>query len=364
MITKNYMEEFIMRKLTLLMDQKNYMCIGNTHIFINFNHENFEYLTSINPRSVQKIHVFVTTHAAINNDLKWMIEKFRKVIIDGRECHAKIIIHLPYQVRELDLLLVKLLGFGTSKETGYKLITEKASQRFMMDSSPDCYHYIDNCLNIIYGKTSLQISITREDFRRKERTRCTNDVFPTIIKFPEYKYNAIGKESDPGIFETADMRLNPEMFKDKLIETFKKQCPNGILKSFKDDEDIWNYVMEQGMWKVKEDIDPSPFKNPAIGEPIFENSNISFKGPNNPKILITGMQSNKMSAVLSELANNNNGKIPDVIAVESLSGIGQVPSAELLKDAYENILPVPEDAYEKPRNRAERRAAKKGGLRK
>ena len=258
-----------MKKLTLLMDQKNYMCIGNTHIFINFNHENFEYLTSINPRSVQKIHVFVTTHAAINNDLKWMIEKFRKVIIDGLECHAKIIIHLPYQVRELDLLLVKLLGFGTSKETGYKLITEKASQRFMMDSSPDCYHYIDNCLNIIYGKTSLQISITREDFRRKERTRCTNDVFPTIIKFPEYKYNAIGKESDPGIFETADMRLNPEMFKDKLIETFKKQCPNGILKSFKDDEDIWNYVMEQGMWKVKEDIDPSPFKNPAIGEPIL-----------------------------------------------------------------------------------------------
>ena len=99
------MGEFIMRRLKIFMDQKNYMCIGNTHIFFNFNHTNLEYITSINPRSMQTIHIFITTHAAVNNDLKILIDKFKSFIVDDQQYWSKIVIHLPRRVKELKTLI-------------------------------------------------------------------------------------------------------------------------------------------------------------------------------------------------------------------------------------------------------------------
>lgn len=40
-------------------------------------------------------------------------------------------------------------------------------------------------------------------------------------------------------------RENPELFKDDIIRRFKDVTPDGILKTFKDDDDIWSFITEQ-----------------------------------------------------------------------------------------------------------------------
>ena len=253
-----------MRRLKIFMDQKNYMCIGNTHIFFNFNHTNLEYITSINPRSMQTIHIFITTHAAVNNDLKILIDKFKSFIVDDQQHWSKIVIHLPRRIKELKTLIEKFLGPEYVINNGYMLITERKGPRFMLDSYPDCFQYIDNWLNIIYDKSSIKISLTRESAHPNKHVLHGRGGYPISIKFPEYPYNVIDKENDPGIFESPEMRLDPEMFKDKLIDGFKKNCPEGILKSFKSDEDIWEYIMEQGTWSQKDLV--KPFTIPGTEE--------------------------------------------------------------------------------------------------
>ena len=49
------------------------------------------------------------------------------------------------------------------------------------------------------------------------------------------------------------MAIRPELFKDQIIENFKKATPELILKSFKDDNDIWDYINKNGEWSVKEE---------------------------------------------------------------------------------------------------------------
>lgn len=39
-----------------------------------------------------------------------------------------------------------------------------------------------------------------------------------------------------------DILNNMDVFKDKIINGFKAACPPGILKGFKDDEDIWTFI--------------------------------------------------------------------------------------------------------------------------
>ena len=323
-----------MRRLKIFMDQKNYMCIGNMHIFINFNHDNFEYITSINPRSVQTIHVFITTHAAINNDLKMLIGKYKKFVVDGQEYRSKIVIHLPRRIKELKTLIEKFLGPEYVVDNGYILIAERKGPRFMLDSYPDCFEYIDNWLNIIYDKSSIKITMTREPGHPKKHVLYGRGGYPISIKFPEYPYNVIDKDNDPGIFETAEMRLEPEMFKDKLIAGFKENCPEGILKSFKTDEDIWDYIMEQGTWSQKDTPDTNENKSDA-------------------KVAIIACGQPSMARQLSELIRD--GK---VIIADEMPAYPPIPKIELPKP-----IQFPEHEFDVPINRAERRAAKKGGRR-
>jgi hypothetical protein len=65
------------------------------------------------------------------------------------------------------------------------------------------------------------------------------------------------EKEDPGIFETEEMRTNPEKFKDQLIDGFKKNCSESMLKSFLNDDDIWDYITQQGIWEPDKKLKPS-----------------------------------------------------------------------------------------------------------
>lgn len=227
-----------MKTLKLDMAYKNYMCIGSTHIFINFNNTDLEHLNSMNPKSIHKIHVFITNHAAIGVSLKFMVDKYGKLKIDGVRYPVKIVIHLPVKLKELAPLIGKVLG--SNNVFAYKHLVERKGPRFIITN--ENYKY---SLLITYGEKGIKVTTTGSGMS------C-----PISIKFPEYEYDLIDEENDPGIFETGDMRLHPSDFKDKLIDGFKKSCPENILKTFKTDTDIWDYIMQQGSWGLEKDMQP------------------------------------------------------------------------------------------------------------
>jgi hypothetical protein len=241
-----------MRKLKLFLEHRNYMCIHKTHIFINFNNSNLDYLNTLHPNSVQKIHVFITNHAAINESLRFLIKRFgryrnpRKGYETTNKRMTKIILHFPKQLRGLLSLSKEFLGtdgdwIGMVNKTGYVY--------FNLDTPNSRKRYN---LQILYNENNLSIDIEGYRSHLPFGLEGAKAYLPVEINFIDYPYELIEKENDT-IFQTAEMRLDPEKFKDILIEKFKSKCPPKILKTLGSDNDIWNYIMQQGEWSIKED---------------------------------------------------------------------------------------------------------------
>lgn len=51
-----------------------------------------------------------------------------------------------------------------------------------------------------------------------------------------------------GAVKNSAYRLYPEIFKQKIIDNFKALTPEGILKAFKTDDDIWAYITDNDEW--------------------------------------------------------------------------------------------------------------------
>jgi hypothetical protein len=352
---RNYKGEFTLRKLKLFMDNPNYMCISNTHIFINFDNKDLEQLNILKPGSVDTVHIFITTHSAINASLKMFIEKYKNLVIDGKKYNVRIILHLPVAVKEFVPLVKKFLG----PEEGYKLLVERKGPKFSLDTYPDSFHSIYTWLEIIYGENSLKLDITRS-INSNWIGSYGKGGYPTIIKFPEYPYNIIDKENDPGIFESAQMRLDPDMFRDKIIKAFKEKTPEGILKSFKNDDEIWEYIMQQGQWKIQdarmqaglirmEHADVPPMKGISAlevsGEPIDKTLGKFADG--------------MVVAVVGHGGASGIKKLQELINQGKIAMIDEMPILPEIKPP--EPVQFPDLDFGTPRNRAERRLAKKRG---
>lgn len=55
-----------------------------------------------------------------------------------------------------------------------------------------------------------------------------------------------------GLFQNYVQKKFPELFREELIERFKQHTPSSILKSFYDDQDIWDFITENGEWESKD----------------------------------------------------------------------------------------------------------------
>ena len=54
------------------------------------------------------------------------------------------------------------------------------------------------------------------------------------------------------IYENQTVKeITPDEIRTKLIEEFKKDCPKGILEAFKNDNEIWEYIVENSQITVK-----------------------------------------------------------------------------------------------------------------
>jgi len=187
-------------------------------------------MNSLHPDNFRKVHVFITSHASINDSLKTMANIYGKPSKSKNNC-TKIIIHIPYPIKELAPLVKEFMG-----DSPYQMYVEGRGKKGCAVLFTDDGNYT---VLIGYFKNYLGISVSG-DYRNRG----------TIVKFPKYPYNPI-EEDNQGIFSNAAERLNPIQFKDKLVEAFKKNCPPSLMKSFKGDDDIFDYIVEQGEWSVK-----------------------------------------------------------------------------------------------------------------
>ena len=226
-----------MRRLKIDMCHPNYLCMGHTHVFIDFNEKNLELIPRIKPHiSRVKIHVFITDRERIDETLKLILRLGGKRLKQEDKYKSKIIVHLPSQLKDLHNRIKKFFEF-LGDDPRYKIYTYKKRKSISFISrrsfSP---HYI--C--ILFLDKYLAVEVGNMDSRM---------LCPRII-FPEYPYEPKEEPRKGGIFSSEEEMLNPNQFKDKLIAAFKEQCPEGILKSFKDDDEIWDYIMAQGEWKI------------------------------------------------------------------------------------------------------------------
>ncbi len=222
-----------MRRIKIIMDQKNYFSIASRHIFINFTKANLDFIKTLSPKSLKKIHIFITNHASINHHLLELINMHGMVRgckdkSNQRNPFSRIIVHLSKGVSDLIPLFKDFLKNFLDRVTYF---VDEKNVKFSDSKSSVIIEYRMNTLRVLFKG---------------------NDV---ALKFPEYPYNATPiDEREEGIFKTAEERLNPLLFKDKLIAAFKNKAPAGILKSFKSDNDIWDFIMKQGEWSIKEEV--------------------------------------------------------------------------------------------------------------
>ena len=229
-------EGIIMRNIKLNMTQGNYIGIDHTHIFMNFTKENFDFLGTLPEGSKRKIHVFITSPTSITDSLKMLVNRYGKHPTEKRI--SIVVIHVPTYIKETVEFIQKLLK---SYENAYQLYVEGRWKSFLSFGSNNLksgYNYI---AYFKYFKDHLSVKIHRD-----------NDSNRVLIKFPEYYYNEVTKDS--GIFSNIEEKLNPIAFKDKLIKAFKRECPEQILKSFKSDDDIFNYIVSEGEWDFKDEV--------------------------------------------------------------------------------------------------------------
>ena len=203
-------------KFPKLLHRGNYFKVRNTHVFIGFmNIPDLSILDTINTSIKTKIHFFLCDE----NDLSdYFFIALEKLLLDkSKQC--KVIIHIPDEIKELKFLYDQKIGEMASKGI------------FICESKPVSFKFGDyesmdtNILDVIYedGYINVRANIFKQKCLSKERS--------VVIQNVVQKYN-------------------PEEFKEEIIGRFKATTPLGILKSFKSEEDIWNFITMDKDWAV------------------------------------------------------------------------------------------------------------------
>ena len=211
-----------------LCKSHNYIRIRNKHIFMKVCNWEETLFSQLNFKSDMRIHLFVYNEDDMNECMLAMINHFKEV---NEHPRSKFIIHIPKVHEDLVQVLIKKVPFITEKP--FKIITEAA----------DVIFYIDANMNIL-------------------RVRYFGREVEAVIKVGGGKMDVDIKSPLDGVNRRAI-----DEFKDEIIARFKATTPLGILKSFKDEQDIWEFVNVSGDWKVPEKVNKK--KDVIKAEDIF-----------------------------------------------------------------------------------------------
>lgn len=197
------------------MKYRNYYHIKNNHILVQpdidmWNAVKDEILSKHN----QHIHIFELVPLTIQNTLEYIINQ-------NCERTNKLFIHVPRMVRDTATVLDYMLKGLT--DNPYRIITERKGASFTYNK--------DNkrqLLSIKYENDDNQYIIKLGD-----DIFCIRDIDYII---PNNKFLYI---------KTVPQRRYPDIFRDIIIKRFKQYTPPGILKSFNNDNEIFDFIKEE-----------------------------------------------------------------------------------------------------------------------
>lgn len=213
----------------------DYYKAGSTHIFFDPREINLpsvpELLDSIAKKPNQKVHIFIS---GSKGDVIPNLPAFIAFLMRYPETPTTIVVHVPKKVPFL-YEMTDLVLKGIEPKLKYKLIRESRFVSFRT-------HW-PVFLDVTFMDDEI---VTNINLRRYE--------YPKTTKVNKDGKFASGPLCDP------TMRDNIQMFKPQIVDGFKRSAPDGILKAFNNDEEIWDYIIQNGEWKLSEADDGSDDK--------------------------------------------------------------------------------------------------------
>lgn len=184
-----------------------YLRVENNHIFIQINSDDLNKILSdelLVHGSGQHIHIFELYPSAVINGIESLCSSITK---------NKVIIHIPKYMRDYDIFIKN------------KLKEIKGNWKIQIESKPVLFKSKKDAIS-----RSIYVSF------EEENNLCILKVWKVASSFMIIKNR----------YDENALRMKyPELYKDRIIKSFKKKTAKGILSSFKDDEDIWNFIMEE-----------------------------------------------------------------------------------------------------------------------
>ena len=225
-MNKNIIEnDNIKRSNSKVSNIKGYYRIKNNHIFVqslNGTESILSFIDEICKDKNQRIHIFDLNPLTITNLIDFIINKGNKVVI-----------YIPKVLRDYEKVL----------EYEYEYIKDK-NWKIQIFSRPIIFR---NNNALCDGNSSIKIKCVESDDYFYFITKVYNqENYSTLMPLSLYYTDLHNQCYNGYILRTVLQYKYPELFKDRIIHNFKRVNRNRkeILNSFKNDDEIWNYILE------------------------------------------------------------------------------------------------------------------------
>lgn len=224
------------------------MRVGNTYIFIDPNPMHGPFILDIAAalsRGSRRIHIIYTNPDAvvllpvlvdrIVNDPNDLLKNTNNSYDFANL--KKLVIHISKNFEDLETLFWKYADCMSHYEINWKFTREPGDIRFAIPNNNRCDK------DCIRAATSLVIGVSDHAL----------DIYVEVENYWSCGHVKCGYTSKNfngcGAIVNRVQAAHPEMFKDRIISRFKDITPESILKNFKDDDDIWEYITNNDEWE-------------------------------------------------------------------------------------------------------------------
>lgn len=222
----------------------NMFLLAKAWVCIGWRDYDKEILSKLPDQSKLNLHFIVTDVISISGD---MIDVIKDIVKNKK--YIRITIHTPHELRDL-WNFTKTDTKNPTLVKWIKLISDKSSR----------VTFENNRQDLIFGTTNEHIQSWRRKIAREEQIpmpRPEKVNYKLRIHYENGKISCStllyeDKTAKPmstlGAIRTPAQRMDPDAHKDEIIANFKSVTPLGILKSFKNENDIWKYIRENPNW--------------------------------------------------------------------------------------------------------------------
>lgn len=228
-----------MHNLTIGRLKINDKCFRVDNKMIVVNPNNKDAMTLIeNMKPYYKIHIVLTLWKRWDPDITYSM---MLILDEAKTKKAKVYIHIPKMCKDL----IKIIDQDLEDYDNYKIIIEgDSATNIAIHAESFCDIYVKEVqtLSIIIYEHTVEVLL----HLYTNVAGCEGVWIHTlnISSIPKNEYE------HEGIFSSVYRKEYPELFKEEMIKDFKKVTPRALLKAFKDDEDIWDYIMTQNSWEA------------------------------------------------------------------------------------------------------------------